>query len=309
MGNHRDSLRLCEELASQQLGLISAAQSLERGLSDHAIRRLVRRGEWRRFLPGVFMPRPVPSSWWTSAKAATLWGGPGCVLCGRAAARARSLKGFEAAEVEVAVATDRRSSLVEVHHYPVLPLEPAESIDTVPVIPAESMAFELCRTSSYRSSRRAIGQLIREGRMSDLSLKCLIESIGGKGMGGTRWARAILEERRGIQIEAETDSEIEFARLAARWGMDPVPQYRLRVGGRVVRRFDFAFPDVKIGIEIDGGIHKDPGVRLEDREKDAIARRAGWIVLRFTDEDVAYRSTRIRDRILEAMRARTLSLG
>lgn len=50
-------------------------------------------------------------------------------------------------------------------------------------------------------------------------------------------------------------------------------------------RFDFAWPDVKVAVEIDGGQHEYMGGRHntdEDREKINTASAMGWTVLRFS---------------------------
>lgn len=280
---------------------MSGAQCSSLGLSSRAVQKLARQGVWRRVLPGVYMPRPVPESWWASAKAATLWGGEGAVLCGRAAARARGLPGFGEAEVEVAGRYDKRHGSISVHRYPALPLTPVEVIRSVPVICVESMAFEICRSASYRVARRAVAYLVREGLSTDHRLGKHVAQIGGKGMHGTRWIRAILEERVDAPRRAETDAEIRFAQLAAGWGWDPLPQHTITLSGGVRRRFDFAFPSARLGVEIDGGIHLDVGVSIEDREKDEAARRAGWTVLRFSNEDVWYRPDYVKAAIAAAL--------
>lgn len=54
-------------------------------------------------------------------------------------------------------------------------------------------------------------------------------------------------------------------------------------------RFDFAWPDMKLAVEIDGGLfrpmsgHRSPIGITEDRVKDAVAQLMGWVVLRFTE--------------------------
>lgn len=59
-------------------------------------------------------------------------------------------------------------------------------------------------------------------------------------------------------------------------------------------RFDFAYPDRKIGIEVEGGIwrqgggaHSHPLNILRDIEKYNAAAVLGWRILRFTTEDVS----------------------
>lgn len=57
-------------------------------------------------------------------------------------------------------------------------------------------------------------------------------------------------------------------------------------------RFDFAFPDVKLAVEIEGGVwmkksrHTSPRGFMGDIEKYNEATNLGWRLLRFTPEQV-----------------------
>jgi very-short-patch-repair endonuclease len=46
-------------------------------------------------------------------------------------------------------------------------------------------------------------------------------------------------------------------------------------------RYDFAWPDLKIDVEIDGRQHLEPKVQSKDKIRDEFSRSQGWIVLRF----------------------------
>lgn len=55
-------------------------------------------------------------------------------------------------------------------------------------------------------------------------------------------------------------------------------------------RFDYAMPDIKVAIEIDGGVwrfgrHNRPEGYINDMEKLNTAASMGWLVLRFTTQD------------------------
>jgi len=52
-------------------------------------------------------------------------------------------------------------------------------------------------------------------------------------------------------------------------------------------RFDFALPELKIAVEIDGGVHRIAERFASDREKLNAATLQGWRVLRFSPTDVA----------------------
>lgn len=59
--------------------------------------------------------------------------------------------------------------------------------------------------------------------------------------------------------------------------------YRYRVG---IYEYDFAFPSLKIDVEVDGQTHITEKVRKIDIRRDSFAIENGWTVLRFTANDV-----------------------
>lgn len=53
-----------------------------------------------------------------------------------------------------------------------------------------------------------------------------------------------------------------------------------------IYEYDFAFPDLKLDIEVDGGTHKTEKVKKIDKRRDEFSRQQGWTVLRFEAERV-----------------------
>lgn len=64
------------------------------------------------------------------------------------------------------------------------------------------------------------------------------------------------------------------------WGHKPEHQYKV---GRW--HIDFAWPDTKIGLEVDGLHHRIPENAARDQARDASLRRDGWLVFRIDDAD------------------------
>lgn len=56
-------------------------------------------------------------------------------------------------------------------------------------------------------------------------------------------------------------------------------KYNFRNG---IYQYDFAWPDLKIDVEIDGGTHKLEKVIAIDERRDKFSNSQGWVVLRFT---------------------------
>jgi len=60
-------------------------------------------------------------------------------------------------------------------------------------------------------------------------------------------------------------------------------QHKYRNG---MYEYDFAFPTIKLDVEIDGGTHKTEKVRKIDQRRDEFSIKDGWKVLRFEAEKV-----------------------
>lgn len=95
--------------------------------------------------------------------------------------------------------------------------------------------------------------------------------------------------------------ETRFNRLLRKAGL-PLPQRQVEIhdGGRFVGRVDFAYPDVKILIEADGYLwHSGRQAWQSDGTKGNVFGLQGWLILRFTTEDLKERP----DEVIETVRA------
>ena len=89
----------------------------------------------------------------------------------------------------------------------------------------------------------------------------------------------------------------------------PACQFEIRSGRRLLGRVDFAFPDRRLAIEVDGYEHHaslDAFQRDRARQNDLVA--AGWTVLRFTWDDVHQRPERVAAAILRLLGALTVDI-
>jgi len=61
-------------------------------------------------------------------------------------------------------------------------------------------------------------------------------------------------------------------------------------------RIDFAFPDLRIGVETDGSHwHTD---KEHDRRRDCYFRERGWLIIRFTDNEIHSGIESVTDKIM-----------
>jgi hypothetical protein len=71
----------------EQDGLVSRSQAQSLGATPADLRRLLRRRQWARVHPGVFVDHTGPLTWRQHAWAAVLYAGP-AALCAQSALRA-----------------------------------------------------------------------------------------------------------------------------------------------------------------------------------------------------------------------------
>lgn len=87
------------------------------------------------------------------------------------------------------------------------------------------------------------------------------------------------------RAESPPESRVRLQLVLA--GLAPQPQYVVREGGRFLARVDLAFPVHRVAIEYDGrAVHEREDVFARDRQRQNALVAAGWIVLRFTADDL-----------------------
>jgi Protein of unknown function (DUF559) len=108
-----------------------------------------------------------------------------------------------------------------------------------------------------------------------------------------------------VETGAESPMETRLRLLLVRAGL-PVPVLQQRVydeRGEVLARLDIAYIDHMVGIEYDGGHHRDTFQR--DLQRQNILHSLGWTILRFTAEDVLRRSPRTVAHVGSVLSARS----
>jgi very-short-patch-repair endonuclease len=107
----------------------------------------------------------------------------------------------------------------------------------------------------------------------------------------------------------KTESHLErrFLRLVRAAGLPPiVQQVEVSDADGFVMRVDFAYPALKIAIEIDSVLHHATDRAFEsDRSKRNRLIIAGWLLLQFTSRRIRERPTRVCEEVAAAIRSRS----
>jgi REase_MTES_1575 len=133
-----------------------------------------------------------------------------------------------------------------------------------------------------------------------------LERFGGRGKPGSGLIRRLIEEH---QKGSRTESELErvFDRNVVRPGSLPRPlfQYRIFDGKDFVARRDFVYLYEMLAIEVDGWrFHAGLEAWQRDLATDNRLVALGWVVLRFTWDDVTKRPDQVIRRIREVLEQR-----
>jgi hypothetical protein len=272
--------------AARQHALVTLEQARVHGFTDDAIRHRVETGRWRRIRHAVYLVNGAPQTWEQTALAAVLASGPEAVASHTTAAVLWGLPGVWH-EVMFDVSTPRprrvRQRGVRVHRT-VRFLEMEHG--TRRQIPVTSLARTLVDLSGSMSVQQLgvatdFARRELQLRLADLQ-RCVAGLAPARGRKPTR-IHAVLRAR--LEHHDETESGLEMRVLRAIVGAglpEPVQQHSVQIGGRLCR-IDLAYPELKLGIEIDGWTHHAPRSAFDaDRARDNELEVIGWDRLHFT---------------------------
>ena len=297
--------RACVDLAFRQHGVLLRAQAVEIGMLQHALRWRVDSARWRRPLPRVYAPGRHPLTFRGRAMAAHLWAGDRSLIAGRAAAALHAFPRFEQSDIEVLAA--RRLSHPEILVYTRAEIPPMArtTVDGIPVTSIPWTLMDLSSMVGHDLVEDALDFCIASGKASIPYLSRFIDRYGGKGRRGAGELRELLSARSEHQsphtlFERRLLHLIATARLTA-----PVAQFVVEIPPSERFRLDFAYPDAKIAIEADSiKWHFGVDAWHRDRARSTQLAAAGWIVLRFTWQDLVNRRGWITGCIRAALQGR-----
>jgi very-short-patch-repair endonuclease len=98
---------------------------------------------------------------------------------------------------------------------------------------------------------------------------------------------------------------LQYWRMVAPGQVLPIPEYYFDLALGRKHRFDWAFPEYRIGVEIDGGGWAPHGGRHAgdgDREKLNIAASLRWLVFRFSPVMINRKPTECINMVLNAIK-------
>lgn len=301
-----DAIAAIAAIAARQYGILTRDQLLSCGLSGEQVKRWLRSGRIRRLHSGVYRVAGAPVVPEGELLAAVFAAGPGAVASHRAAAWLWEL--IEATAVEVTVPPGRSARLrgVSVHRAPDVNKIWVGRRRGIPVTSPMRALVDLGAVSPELVEDALDEGLIARYFTVD-AVEAELERVGHRGRSGAGVLREVLV-RRALE-DGIPDSRLEpvMARLARRYNLPRAQfQYVVRDGDRrFIGRVDFAYPEAKLVIEIDGWSSRATPRRLdEDLHRQNRLVLAGWTVLRFTKRRLLREPAKVADRIRSVLIAK-----
>lgn len=169
------------------------------------------------------------------------------------------------------------------------------SLYGIPVTVPLRTAFDLIRLLPHVEAVIVLDAMLRQSKLSESALLSYLDEHAG--WPGVVDARRALSACDGL---TESPMETRMRLLIAGAGLPrPTPQVKVLNGKRFVARLDFAYEEVKLGLEYDGDHHRERSTFRFDMERQRELALLGWRVLRFNADDVF----RFPDRMLAEIRA------
>ena len=220
-----------------------------------------------------------------SLLAACMAAGPTAAASHRSAGMLWGLRGLEELPAEITVAGDRHRQMAGVTVHRTDRLEPVDLThkSRIPATTPARTLLDLGAVVPGHVMESALEDALMRRLVTLELLLTTIARLGGPGRRGAGVLRRFVEERDPATASTQSALEDAFLRLLRRARpCEPVRQHE--VAGV---RLDFAYPDLKLGIEADSRCwHGGPADVQRNSDKANRLLGRGWRVLHFTWADV-----------------------
>lgn len=252
------------------------------------IETLVRRGNWVRVFRGVYREGTVAMSAPLRVEAARLsMGADAAIACYSTAAE---LHGFAVVSdpvthVQSCDARMTRQGLLHVHRDWVTPSTITLVCGTNTTRPGRT-AVDVARTQRRLDAIATLDSALQHGVSRDLLLDEVVRHTGKRGVRQARELIQLADARAESPMESRTRLRCIDAGLP-----HPVPQFNIRVAGRLYR-LDLAWPQFRIGLEYESGEwHTGSAATSRDNARHNALTNLGWTMFYATSDQV-YRHPR-----------------
>jgi very-short-patch-repair endonuclease len=278
-------------LAATQAGVITSTQLAAAGWTRRGQERLVQDGVLARAGKGLFTvigagDLPPAARWSQRLWLLVLCAGPAAVAFRRSAGGWWRLDGVPAGIVEAAVAPGHQSRSKSVHRLSTLVDEHVTVERGLPVTTVARTLVDLGSAVPDGVVERALECALRRRLVTVDEMVALMDGLRCRGRSAL--ARVLVQRPVGAPA-TESDAETLFLQAVRSCGLpEPLRQFGVLLEERLYH-LDFAWPALRLAVEIDGfEVHGHRRALQRDLRRQNRIQLDGWLILRFTWDDVMY---------------------
>lgn len=283
---------LVSRVADAQWGAISHLQLRDCGVDKRATSRWVASGRLHPRYHGVYAVGRAKLSIEGELAAAVLAAGPGAALSHATAAWWWGLIDEEPRVIELSVPVRRRVRGLRLHRPRHLEVTRHRRLPVTPVI--QTLLDLAAATTSVKRVRRALAEAEFHG-LVDLDD---VRQALGRGRPGSAMLRKALDIHQPELARTRSRLERKFLALCEQAGL-PTPEVNVMLCGYEV---DALFREQRVVVELDGGQGHHTRAQLHrDHERDLVLRTNGYLVLRYTWQQVTRRPDEVAKDLCRAL--------
>ena len=293
-----------DRIGQRQLGLVTTPQFAECKVASTTLRNWKSKKRIEEVQPRVYRLAGAPRTWESKLLAACLSSGG----CASHLSSARLWGMSDSDDLHVTIPYSRRSRLrdVTVHRSGDIGDDRTLYRNGIPTTTPMRALVDLGAVTDAHAVEDALDRALVQRLFVLASVERALAKVAKPGRSGAGVLRAVLDQRALQRGMPDGLLEPRMARLVKKYGLPtPVFQHRVySVGGVFLGRVDFAYPELKIAIEVDGWeAHATPAQLDRDLARQNKLILEGWTVLRFSWKRVVLRPAEVAAQIAAALGA------
>jgi very-short-patch-repair endonuclease len=294
-------------------GVIGRAEAFQLGAGETLIRAKVRRGEWEPVYWGVYRDTASPATPHQTLRAACVSVGPAAAASHQSAAWLWGVLDHPPAQPELTVPRPlqhgRHQREIKIRRSDDLSPTEITTRRGIPTTDALRTLVDLGAAVPPSVLADDIDRAVALKLVTILALMAELKRRGGRGRHGIGVLRRVLRDRGFLGVPNPSVLESRMMRLLRRHRL-PTPDVELSTGPDGEYRLDFAYPDRRLAIEVDGYVwHFSPDHLQRDHARRNRLQAEGWRVLVYTWRDITQNPARVAAEVIGAHRAERAAAG
>jgi very-short-patch-repair endonuclease len=283
--------RVIDRLARRQHGVFTRRQAEAAGHGEASIRHRLETGRWLGLTPGVYAVASAPATWERQLSAALL-SRPGSLAAGASAAYLWNFRGFRPGRpvIMTPASSNARLSIGKVVRVADFNEVSATTQRTFQVTTVAETLWTLAKTLSPADLENLVDQQIAMGHTTVDDLVSILDRVEpSRQRGLVNFRRAVRLAHPESESTAATILEVMLYRLLDQPGIPSVTRQQPLLLDHP-SRVDALIPDWSLVVEADGrNWHTRQADFQRDRDRDNHLASLGFLVVRFTYQDLAVR--------------------